>query len=272
MVVQLEVSKEEFHDLVKLLTTTPTSLDATSALTSDVVRTAVIGDFTAASDVIEEDVATASASDAIEDLATASDAVEDVATASDVFDRNKLRVSNVTLDFNAFQFKQNGEPRRSPNAAYVAKSTACSAIVSAIKAARNKEQHALTLHSALENEELQDISVAVGIRSKDMEAKLFIFQQIKEMLQLVMKRNSQKGPTDCAKASLVNNVLIASAPNLIEGPEQILIPDPKAPSFRMIANALGFKKSTGCRLLNRVKEKRHALCSTVNARRWIQTL
>jgi hypothetical protein len=102
-----------------------------------------------------------------------------------------------------------------------------------------------------------------------MEAKLFIFQQIKEMLELAMKRNAHWGPINEAKKSLVDNVLIASSPNLVVGPNQILIPDPQAPSSRMIANALGFKKSTGCRLLNQLQDKRHALRNTVNAHRWL---
>jgi hypothetical protein len=185
---------------------------------------------------------------------------------------NKLRMSNVKLDFNAFQFRQDGEPRCSPNAAYVAKSTARTAIISAIKSAGSKPQQALALHSALETEELRDVSVAVGFRSRDMEAKCFIFQQIKQMLELATKRNSKQGPTDEAKATLVDNVLIASAPNLVEGPNDNLIWDPKAPSASMIASVLGFTRSTGCQLLNRLKDKRHALLNTVDGRRWFQII
>jgi hypothetical protein len=107
---------------------------------TSLVRPAVVG--------VTEDLATAS--NVIEDVAAASDAI-DVIDAIDATtrnirtaDRNKLvRVSNIKLDSNAFQFKQNGEPRCSPNAAYVAKSTACSAIISTIKAAGNKKQQAL---------------------------------------------------------------------------------------------------------------------------------
>jgi hypothetical protein len=237
MVVQLKFSQEEFsqegfHQLLKHFTVTNTSTAAAMIDTT----------------------------------------MPPMTSAVTIADRNKHRVSTVKLNSNAFHFKQNGEPRLSPNAAYVAKSTATSAIISAILSAGNQEQQALALHSALENEELQDVSAAACMRSKDMEAKLFIFEQIKEMLELATKRNSQRGPTDQAKASLVDNVLIASLPNLIVGPNQILIPDPLAPSSRMIANALGFKKSTGCRLLNRLQKKRHELCSTGNGHRWFDII
>jgi hypothetical protein len=96
-------------------------------------------------------------------------------------------VSNVKLNFNAFQFRHDGV-LHSPNAARVAKSTAISAIISAIKSAGNEEQQALVLCSVLLHEqELQEIADAAGFRSKDMEAKLFLFEQIKEMLELATK-------------------------------------------------------------------------------------
>ena len=75
-----------------------------------------------------------------------------------------------------------------------------------------------------------------------------------------------------ANALLVDNVLIASSPNLVDGPNQIMITDPLAPSARLIANTLGFKKSTGGRLLNWLKAKRHALRTTVNAWRWFHII
>jgi hypothetical protein len=276
MVVELEFSEEEFQHLVKHFTTTPTTtLDATTRMTvSDTTnttknrtRTMEPAGMDGTNSVLP--TRTGVTAELEDDATTESDVTRtNIRTA----DRNNLRVSNVKLNFNAFQFRQDGVLRLSPNAARVAKSTAISAIISAIKSAGNEEQQALALRSVLLHEELQEIAVAAGFRSKDMEAKLFIFEQIKEMLELAMKRNSRRGPTDLAKALLVDNVLIASSPNLVEGPNQIMITDPLAPSARLIANTLGFKKSSGCRLLNRLKAKRHALRNTVNARRWFHII